>query len=71
MKCPQCNNELVLRSPAWNNVEIYGGTANVYSLCCQKPIVLYRVSSFRAAPGHITGEDDWGYEQGDTREYKD
>lgn len=71
MKCPHCNDELILRAAAWYNVEQYGSSAKVFTICCQQPITLSRVVSFRATPTEISGEDDWGFTQDDERMYQD
>lgn len=69
MICPHCKDTLILRSPAWHNVEAYGKSAKVFTMCCQMPIKLARVVRFDATPTTIEGEDDWGYTQCDSREY--
>ncbi len=71
MICPHCKGELVLRGPAWHNVETYRRPAKVFTICCQQPIYLSLVTSFRAVPTEINGADDWGWEQDDERKCKD
>lgn len=61
LKCPHCHEFLDLPIYAWHNVESYRKSATVVSVCCNKPIRLHSVQSFRADTYNgIEKTDDWG-----------
>lgn len=61
MKCPICNKELVIDFVVYRNLETYGGTRLIVTACCEMPVYVSPVISYRAE--EYTGsrkEDDWG-----------
>lgn len=61
MKCPHCENELLIPDNAVWNMEIYQNGCTVATLCCGKGVSCSPVFTFTVRP--YTGtetEDNWG-----------
>jgi len=61
MKCPACNEELVMASRVMYNVDAYGRSATGKAECCGYPIRVVPRRSFELSVDRSgRTEDDWG-----------
>ena len=64
MPCPHCgepNDYKVIPSVARSNMNHYGKSVLIATLCCQKPVRVYPVQSYRVEASNTSEpQDDWG-----------
>jgi len=61
-RCPWCDTEsMKVRGNAFANADIYQNTNLVVTACCDKPVTITPLRSYRVAQYHGDREDDdWG-----------
>ena len=60
--CPWCNTEdMTVRGNAWMNADVYQRTNLVVTRCCDKPVTITPLRTYRVSKYHGNAtEDDWG-----------